>query len=225
METESQIRSIKKNYEKINIYMTGYGPFMKIEINPSQLLCDKIMDEFEGKKNCEIFDEKCSIVKKEILKVEVDYVREKMDEFYKIIEEENGKLDGKQMHLLIHFGVHSGSTSLKLEKISKNFIKDQIKYNQNICEEESQSIECKLNIDFICKNMIEKGCNSTISEDAGTYLCNYVYYLSNKKFKENQDVYPLFIHIPDLETISLDNLHEIFLKFIMEVKENYLAKN
>jgi pyrrolidone-carboxylate peptidase len=218
-------KQIKNNYEKINIYLTAYGPFMNIKINPSQLLCEKIILEFNKEKNNKIFNEKCSIVKNEILNVNVDFVREKMQEFHKIIEEENKKLNGKEiMHLLIHFGVHDGSSSLKLEKISKNFINDNIKYNQNICEEDPQSLECKLNIDFICKNMIEKGCNSTISEDAGTYLCNYIYYLSNKKFKENEDVYPLFIHIPNLEIISLNDLYEIFLNFVLEVKENYLLK-
>ena len=49
------------NYEKLKVYISGYGPFMDIVNNPSNVLVDEIMrnkNNFESKLNnlCEIND-------------------------------------------------------------------------------------------------------------------------------------------------------------------------
>jgi pyroglutamyl-peptidase len=53
----------------------------------------------------------------------------------------------------------------------------------------------------------------TISNDAGLFICNYIYYKSLEFTKKNGG-YSIFIHIPSDETISIDTQY-LFLNFLI----------
>lgn len=215
--------NISNKYDEMKVYVTGYGPFMTILHNPSQVLCDKLCSESECHKD--IFDEKCQIIHKEILEVKVDYVREKIKDLHNLIEE-NCKLDNnkKTFHLIVHCGVNARSNKVHLEKISKNTITDyETIFNKKISDEWKESrLNCKLDLEKICESLICKGYQCQVSEDAGNYLCNYVYFLSNSKFYKSPDVYVLFFHIPEFITMPLEDTHKILINFINEVKNIYV---
>jgi len=215
--------NICKKYDEMKVYVTGYGPFQTILDNPSQELCEKLCSELECHKD--IFDEKCQIAHKEILEVNVDYVREKIKDLHNLIEE-NCKTDfnKKTFHLIVHCGVNTNSDKVHLEKKSKNKITDYQKiFNKKISNECQEShLTCKLDLERICESLICKGHQCKVSEDAGNYLCNFVYFLSNNKFNENPDVSVLFFHIPEFITMPLEDTHKVLIYFINEVKNIYV---
>ena len=196
---------------------------MDVLNNPSQLLAEKLCKEACNHTN--IFDEKCSIAHKQILEVKVDSVKEEIKSCHSLIKEYCAALPGETLHLLIHCGVNCSSNNVHLEKISKNFINDGVCYlNQIICEKTCvPHLQCKLDLDFIGENLKSNGVRCVVSEDAGTYLCNYVYFLSNREFLNNPDVHSVFFHIPDVNNMSIDQSHEVLVNFINEVKRLYLA--
>ena len=207
-------------YDLIQIYITGYGAFMNIKYNPSQNLCEKFIEDQIN--YSQVFDEKCKIKYYRIFDVDVDHVKENVNECHKLIEEEIEKNGIKTMYLIIHCGVNAGANKVNLERISKNYINDYCKYNCKINEEDPEIYECKLDLNKLSNELNKRGNNCEISEDAGKYLCNYLYFLSNKKFIKHPNVYSLFYHIPSLETMCLNDSHKCLLDLIDEVKKNYL---
>ncbi len=212
-----------KKYENIFVYVTGYGPFMDIIKNPSQSLCENLCKNIHQFQD--VFDEKCILKHKQILEVSVDYVKENIKESHSLIEEYcKNDIEYNTLHLIIHCGVFDSSKEVHLEKISKNFINDYCKYkNKTICEESNDLfLNCKLDLDNICIRMKEKGMKCITSEDAGKYLCNYVYHLSNIKFHKNSNVIPVFFHIPNIEEMKIEESLNILVVFIKEIKNQYV---
>ena len=68
---------------------------------------------------------------------------------------------------------------------------------------------CKIDIDKICTKLAEMGHTCSQSTDAGKYMCNYIYYCSQKEFAgadsdhKNTDV--IFIHVPLFSEISKED--------------------
>jgi len=207
------------NYEKLKIYITGYGPFMDILENPSQVLVDKIMSEknnYEAKLN-----NYCEIVHKTIYEVSVDYVSQNLKDCHALIEK-SVTCGNKELHLLVHFGVNSCSSKILLEVIAKNDIYDYVSPRCEISSEGNDLYLCKLNLEDLSNQLREIGHNVTTSTDAGTYLCNFIYYKSSENFSCCDNVIPLFIHIPLPEVCSAEDISKCFFDFLKIVVSKYI---
>lgn len=109
------------------------------------------------------------------------------------LEEE---LKKNQYDLIISFGqAPLKKDTIRIETIGRNIIEYKTRY------------------DFISlKNKLDKRFKTVISNDAGNYLCNNVYfyglkYIEDNKLKTNM----IFIHIPKINNISnIEDLSNIF---------------
>jgi pyroglutamyl-peptidase len=206
-------------YEKLKVYISGYGPFMNIKNNPSHVLVESIINNkshYEKQLNY-----LCELAHNEIYEVSVDYVSRNVTKCYSLIEKEV-KCGGKELHLLVHFGVNASASSINLEIIAKNEIMDYIKPKCRISEEGEDLYLCKLDLDNISKELSKLGHNIKTSTDAGTYLCNFIYYKSSEKFFGCENVIPIFIHIPVPKVCSTDNVNECFLDFLKLLVNKYI---
>src|SRR5690349_4404454 len=102
----------EKLFKKINLFLTGYGPFMSVTESPSQKLVESI---FEEKLNLEN-DNKLELKFNEIFEVDCDYVSNNITKCYDIITQCNED----HMNLILHFGVYPGGNGILLEKQCKN---------------------------------------------------------------------------------------------------------
>ena len=111
------------------------------------------------------------------------------------------KLKKKNYELIISFGqAPLNQDTLKIEKIEKDDIEYKTKY------------------DFtILKQKLEKHFKIVISENAGTYLCNNIYFNGLKYIEENKlNTKMIFIHIPMINDISnIQYLSNIFNEYII----------
>ena len=106
------------------------------------------------------------------------------------------EIKDNQYDLIISFGqAPLDEDTIKIETIGRNIVEYKTKY------------------DFISlKNKFDNNFKTIISNDAGKYLCNNIYfyglkYIEDNKLKANM----IFIHIPKINNISnIDNLSKIF---------------
>jgi len=204
-----------KKYKKINLYITGYGPFMKIKLNPSQLLVDsitKIVPMID-----DLFNKKICISQIEIMEVSVEYVGKKLKEIHEIMyknKEEN------EMNMIINFGVYDAlqEAKLHLESIAHNWINDHNSINNNIVNEDIKDLNTKLDLESLIKKL-SSSCK--ISYDAGYYLCNFAFFTNLYAFKDKGDFYSEFIHIPNIDVMPTEVALNKFIEFLMCLVEEY----
>jgi pyroglutamyl-peptidase len=208
----------KIKFKKINLFITGYGPFMNVKENPSQMLVESITNE---KEKLECFcKNKLDLKHFQIFEVDCDYVKDNVAKLHEIVS----GCDKDCMNLIIHFGVYPGGNGVLLECQSKNYIMDYVKFNDKICHKGDDYCYCKLDIDSLCQGLKSKGHDVNKSCDAGTYLCNYIYFLSSSEFKEAGNVFPLFVHIPPLKEMGTDKCKEIVFDLLCDLQAKYLEE-
>lgn len=64
-------------------------------------------------------------------------------------------------------------------------------------------MQTSLPVEQIAKILASKGYEVTTSDDAGRFVCNYVYYHS-LRFAEQNEIKSLFVHVPLFLTIDED---------------------
>lgn len=113
----------------------------------------------------------------------------------------------------IHLGVNSGSSKFALERQAVNEATfrcpDQLGWQPQqlpvVLEDGgiSRSRQTSLSTEAILKFLKKKGFDVVTSDDAGRFVCNYVYYHS-LRFAERKGHKSLFVHVPLFSTIDED---------------------
>lgn len=168
----------------MKIIVTGYKPFLKNDVNPTEIIANKLKDEgYETKV--------------------LDVVYKDVDEFIYSLSDDT---------FLLSLGLAQSRKYLSIEKYAFNKMNNHTKDNSGYTPE-------KEIIDFSLKEKEETNIkidellpfikDSYISEDPGTYLCNYIYFKALNKLNNNA----LFIHLPSLKNDEYD----IYLNYIKTV--------
>uniref|UniRef100_A0A2C9VGI7 Pyrrolidone-carboxylate peptidase n=1 Tax=Manihot esculenta TaxID=3983 RepID=A0A2C9VGI7_MANES len=89
----------------------------------------------------------------------------------------------------LHFGVNSGTTRFAIEHQAVN------EATFRCPNEMGWKPQTTLPVEEITKALVKKGYEVITSEDAGRFVCNYVYYHS-LCFAEQNGSQSLFVHIP-----------------------------
>ncbi|KAI3899748.1 hypothetical protein MKW92_040423 [Papaver armeniacum] len=111
----------------------------------------------------------------------------------------------------LHFGVNSGATKFAIENQAVNEAMfpcpDEMGWKpQNVPivptdGDTSRTRETALPVDEIIAALTKMGYGVTKSNDAGRFVCNYVYYHS-LRFAEENKIKSLFVHVPPFITID-----------------------
>lgn len=166
----------------LKILITGFGPFPGFDENPSETLVRNLNPRVPGTE-----------IVKEIVPTEWERSRILFDTATKI----------HAPNLLIHFGVGLNEGHLKLERCAKNFAADRPDASgscpsANFIDPNGPSTyQTNLPLIEIADELTNELFPAQISDDAGDYLCNYLYYLSlNYVERKANERTALFIHIP-----------------------------
>lgn len=119
--------------------------------------------------------------------------------------------------ILLHFGVDSKSHHFKLESRAVNEATFRCP-DQDGWQPYQQSIDCQagsrgdalltpLPLNRLIGILQQAGFHVSISQDAGLYLCNFLYYmsLSCAAMKAHSTLQSLFVHVPKFDSISLED--------------------
>lgn len=155
--------------------VTGFGPFAATADNPSALVAARMGLPYEV--------------------LGVSYLA--VDEWHKRIQK-------NPPEVIVHLGYAKG-THLRFERIAKN----QVGAVPDVCgvafpDEIVHGAKSKPG--NLWRAEVEAHwdpTNTQWSDDAGTYLCNYIYYQSLTKLPATMVG---FVHVPDLDVVSLDDM-------------------
>ena len=205
-------------YDKINIYLTGYGPFLTIKENPSETIVTHIFDNSQ-KLNTEF----TNIIYNQIFEVKTENVDNNISKLFDMINKNNNDNSKNILHIIISLGVADNRKVNTLEIRAKNHIYDDI-VDKKIDENKPEFFYSKTPIKYIIKGIQNfKNSECKFSNDAGTYLCNYMYFTTSTKCFDEKNICSFFLHVPLLSNYSMEK-QEIFFKNFIEVLESLYLK-
>ena len=166
----------------MKILITAFGPFGQFDNNPSERLLKELQ--------LRSLEEKLGIqVEWEVLPVS-----------FNAIDDYLGQLN-PEFDLIIHMGVATNESMLRFEVVGRNTKHGTDNAGQTYAGVEIVAGENDLATSFpapVLQETIGQHPDSArISEDAGDYLCNYVYFKSLYDFRMSRPV--LFVHVADVD--------------------------
>ena len=217
--TENQIPYNK--YDKINIYLTGFGPFLTVKENPSEKISSYLFQN-----NSKLNTESTFIIYNQIFEVNSVYIDNNISKLFDIINK--NKINNENdniLHVIISLGVAESRDVNTLEIRGQNHIYDRI-VDKKIDENKPDNYFSKNPVKYIIKGIQNyKNSECKFSNDAGTYLCNYMYFTTLTKCFDEKNICSFFLHVPKLENYSMDKQVLFFKNFIDVLESLYLKGN
>ena len=160
------------------ILLTGFGPFLSIKENKSEILAKEIALEFDLMN----------------LSLPVDYHLS-----FEILKEQ---IINNKIEKIICLGVSSQAQNIIYERIAINWMGGQEDISGNklygmIAPASPAGLFSTLPIDEMLAEVLSKNLQASISLSAGSYLCNYIFYQMQLYILKNQlPIKSGFIHLP-----------------------------
>lgn len=144
-----------------------------------------------------------------VLTVAAESVREILDNMYAHIAD----CPVEATRVLLHFGVNTGAKNFRLELLARNeatfTVPDEHGWSpilQPIDPSYGGIRETRrtfLPIDALAHTLRQEKYDVGVSKDAGRFVCNWLYFHSLKR-AEKHDAFVLFVHVPPLTVIPLE---------------------
>ena len=183
----------------MKILLTGFEPFGDLKVNPSQAILERIMD---GHTLCNLHE-----INTTILPVSFDSAGARIK---KTIQE--FKPDA-----ILSLGLSEGSDSITLERKAMNLKQDtgvlntkNIKGPKLILFGRPISYKSTLPLERIYRSLKDRNIPVTMSDNAGKYICNYVFYLACHQIKLLKNSGKAgFIHVPLMSEQMLESTLDV----------------
>ncbi|XP_039034948.1 pyrrolidone-carboxylate peptidase-like [Hibiscus syriacus] len=192
--------------KEVNIHITGFKKFRGVAENPTETIVNNLMSFVQSKR---LLPPGVTLGSCTVLETAGDGA---LPELYNVLESgTSGNGNKKKNVIWLHLGVDSGARKFALEQQAVNeatFVcPDELGWQpmqQPIVADDggiSRKRETTCSIEAILKFLQKKGYDATISNDAGLFVCNYVYYHS-LRFAEQKGHKSLFVHVPLFSRIN-----------------------
>lgn len=174
----------------MKILVTGFDAFNGEKINPASLIIDKLRKEVSGHK-----------IEKLLLPTS----------FYKAGEILEKEIDKLRPDIIISLGQAGGRSEITVERVAINIADASISDNdgnmpidEKIKKDGENAYFSTLPIKAIVENLKKEEISASVSNSAGTYVCNYVMYTDLYLSKKYEGMTAGFIHVPYLPAQVLD---------------------
>jgi pyroglutamyl-peptidase len=169
---------------KLRVLLTGFGPFPGVPDNPSARLAEALA-ACSPALDCELHSQ--------VLPTEWETVAALVSALHETL----------QPHVIIHFGVSEHSKAFRIERSAHNRTaprpdaKGALPSNAVVLAHRPDRLDTRLPAAVLAAHLRAQGFAATTSQSAGSYLCNFLYYLS-LDWGARQETPPLalFVHIP-----------------------------
>ena len=202
----------------MRVLITGFNSFANIETNPSQLIVEKIDQQK--------FLPEIQLTPK-VLPTEYTAAGDKLQQLIATISPQ----------IILLLGVAGKRQVVSLERVALNLDDCSIPDNAG-CKYQAKLIEEKgplayfatLPLQDLQKELSQNGIATEISNHAGTYVCNHVFYLALHQMKKMQlDAACGFIHVPlvpaDGSVVGIEQMSLQKLMYAIELSIRFLSKS
>nr|ACU14855.1 unknown [Glycine max] len=190
------------------IHVTGFKKFHGVSENPTETIANNLT-EYMNKKG---LPKRLVIGSSSILETAGQGALVPLyQRLQSAVNAKDSESSNSNKIIWLHFGVNSGATRFAIEKQAVNEANfrcpDEMGWKPQkvpIVPSDggiSRTRETTLPVVEITKALTEKGYEVMISDDAGRFVCNYVYYHS-LRFAEQNGIKSLFVHVPLFVTIN-----------------------
>ncbi|KAK2977193.1 hypothetical protein RJ640_008818 [Escallonia rubra] len=210
----------------VTIHVTGFKKFHGVSENPTETIVSNLQ-EFMKKKGLPkgLILGSCSILE--------TAGQGALVPLYQTLQSAVSRNDSESAHsgrvIWVHFGVNSGATKFAIEHQAVNEATfrcpDEMGWKPQkvpIIPADggiSRTRKTSLPADEITKALANMGHEVMTSDDAGRFVCNYVYYHS-LRFSEQKGTKSLFVHVPLFLTIDEDTQMQ-FAASLLEVLASF----
>lgn len=192
----------------VTVHVTGFKKFHGVSENPTETIVSNIKEYIKKKGlpkglilgNCKILETAGQ-----------GAVSSLYETLKSAVSGENSESSNSGKIIWIHFGVNSGATRFAIENQAVNEATfrcpDQLGWKPQkvpIIPSDggiSYTRKTSLPVEDITKALAKRGYEVMTSDDAGRFVCNYVYYHS-LRFAEQNGTKSLFVHVPLFLTID-----------------------
>ncbi|XVF02479.1 hypothetical protein REPUB_Repub04eG0178900 [Reevesia pubescens] len=203
----------------VTIHVTGFKKFQGVAENPTETIVNNLMSFVQGKG---LLPAGVTLGSCTVLETAGNGA---LPVLYKVLESGISGIDTKNEQVIwLHLGVNGRAKKFALEQQAVNEAtfpcKDELGWQPQqlriVAEdgEASRKRETTCSVEAILKFLKNKGYDVTISNDAGRFICNYVYYHS-LRFAEQKGHKSLFVHVPLFSEIN----EETQMQFVASLLE------
>ena len=169
---------------RLRVLLTGFGPFPGIPDNPSARLAEALAATSSAL-DCDLHWQ--------VLPTEWETVAALVPALHETL----------QPHVMIHFGLSECSKTFRIERSAHNRTaprhdaKGALPSSALVLPQRPDRLDTRLPAAVLAAHLRAQGLAATTSHSAGSYLCNFLYYLS-LEWGSRQESPPivLFVHIP-----------------------------
>uniref|UniRef100_A0A0D3GU27 Pyrrolidone-carboxylate peptidase n=2 Tax=Oryza TaxID=4527 RepID=A0A0D3GU27_9ORYZ len=192
----------------VTVHVTGFKKFHGVAENPTEKIVGNLKSFVEKKglpKNLVLGS--CTVLE--------TAGQGALGTLYKVLESAIAEREnGSSAQGQIHFGVNSGATRFALENQAVN------EATFRCPDELGWKPQTTLPVNELTKSLRKTGYDVMPSDDAGRFVCNYVYYHS-LRFAEQHGIKSLFVHVPLFLTID----EEVQMHFVASLLEALAVLN
>lgn len=204
--------------KSVTIHVTGFKKFHGVAQNPTETVVNNLKDYVEKRGlpagvtlgSCTVLETAGEGGLPTLLKV--------------IEESSSGNSSNNGQVVWLHLGVNSGTTKFAIERLAVNEATfrcaDELGWQPQrmpIVPEDggiNRRRKTCCSTESILELLKKKGFEVTMSDDAGRFVCNYVYYHS-LRFAEEKSHKSLFVHVPTFNRVSQEKQME-FIAALLE---------
>ncbi|CAM8983814.1 unnamed protein product [Rhodiola kirilowii] len=189
----------------VTVHVTGFKKFHGVAENPTETIVGNLR-EYMNKKGTSkgLIIGSCTILE--------TAGQGALGALYQTLQsafEKDNELTSPARRILwLHFGVNSGASRFAIEHQAVN------EATFRCPDEMGWKPQTTLPVEDITKSLAKMGYDVSTSDDAGRFVCNYVYYQS-LYFAEKNNVKSVFVHVPLFSTIN----EEIQMEFVSSLLE------
>ncbi|CAD7698130.1 unnamed protein product [Ostreobium quekettii] len=207
----------------VRFVVTGFGRFSGVASNPTEWLVDNLPEYTRGRQSGPNI---CAVLR---------VAASDVDKWLEATGERIKELYPEDVVVWLHLGVDPGGKCLAIEQQAINcatFInpdEDGCTFiNRSIDESNGLSTDAHLCTDIDVKSLLDelqqRGFMATCSEDAGRFVCNWIYFKSLRQamMAGNGKWHSLFIHVPYFSRVP-EKVQMEFVSTVMDSIAEQLA--
>ncbi|KAL8532668.1 hypothetical protein ACS0TY_009034 [Phlomoides rotata] len=201
----------------VRINVTGFKKFEGVYENPSEVIVNNLRSyvESNGGLPAGVTLGVCAV-----LETAGDGA---IADLYKVLETGIANSNNETV-IWLHLGVNNGANKFAIERQAVNeatfCCPDEFGWQPRLCPiilgsggiYETKKTSCS--IDAILKFLKVKGCDVTLSHDAGRFVCNFVYYHS-LNYAEEKGHKSMFVHVPPFYRVDKETQMQ-FMVLLLE---------